>query len=312
MIVKNEERGIRKALESLVGVVDEVVVVDTGSTDGTVGIVGEVAGEWDAAMGAHGEQRPTLNLLHHPWQDDFSEARNFAQDACTGDWCVILDGDEVLEPGDLRQAIYAAGDHAIVGLTCRLEGLSEQVRAHRRSAARWAQPIHNQLTFHGVGRFAPSTTQVFPSYNKGKVRIERSKPMLLEEYEKAPLIPHAPYYLANLAVAESDWPEAKKWARLAVTNAHGHTGYSGAWVPLVHATFMVDGLEAAMQVADEGLAEHPRFADLWHAKANLCAVKWTTLLSDPVYLFQIETHYPPEQRDTCWKGLGFVLDDDAT
>ena len=60
MIVKDEEANIRRFLESIVDVVDEIIVVDTGSTDRTPEIVKEY----------------TDKLYFHEWQNDFSEARN--------------------------------------------------------------------------------------------------------------------------------------------------------------------------------------------------------------------------------------------
>lgn len=82
MIVKNEERFLRTCLESVREVVDEMIVVDTGSTDRTI----EIAEE----MGAQ--------VSHFAWTGSFSEARNAALAEATGDWVLILDADEVLSP----------------------------------------------------------------------------------------------------------------------------------------------------------------------------------------------------------------------
>lgn len=78
MIVKDEEHNIRRALESVKGVADEIVVVDTGSTDRTPKIVKEY----------------TDRLYFHEWKNDFSEARNFSLKFPTCEWVLILDADE--------------------------------------------------------------------------------------------------------------------------------------------------------------------------------------------------------------------------
>lgn len=78
MIVKNEEKNIRRALEWGKGTVFEQIVVDTGSDDHTI----EIARELGATV------------FQFPWIDDFSAAKNFAIDKAKGDWIVFLDADE--------------------------------------------------------------------------------------------------------------------------------------------------------------------------------------------------------------------------
>ena len=80
MIVKNEARGLARCLQSVQGVVDECIVLDTGSTDDTVAIAQ-----------AHGAR-----VAHFSWVDDFSAARNAALALSSADWHLVLDGDEWL------------------------------------------------------------------------------------------------------------------------------------------------------------------------------------------------------------------------
>ncbi|MEW6327176.1 MAG: glycosyltransferase [Thermodesulfobacteriota bacterium] len=85
MIVKNEGAYLSKCLNSVRSVVDEIVIVDTGSTDRTI----EIARNYGA------------KVIEHPWNDDFSEARNVSLDHATGDWILVLDADEVIAEMDL-------------------------------------------------------------------------------------------------------------------------------------------------------------------------------------------------------------------
>jgi len=78
MIVKNEEKNIRRALSWAGDLVFEKIVVDTGSTDRTV----EIA----ESLGA--------KVLHFEWINDFSAAKNFAIEQAKGDWIAFLDADE--------------------------------------------------------------------------------------------------------------------------------------------------------------------------------------------------------------------------
>ncbi len=80
MIVKNEEPFLPQVLTSVKNIVDEMVILDTGSTDRTV----EIAKEFGA------------RVHHFQWCNDFSAARNEVLNYVQGDWVLVLDADEVL------------------------------------------------------------------------------------------------------------------------------------------------------------------------------------------------------------------------
>lgn len=84
MIVKNEEEVLARCLNSVKDLVDEIIIVDTGSTDSTRQIAREF----------------TNNVFEFPWIDDFSAARNFAFSKATMDYMLWLDADDVLLPRD--------------------------------------------------------------------------------------------------------------------------------------------------------------------------------------------------------------------
>jgi tetratricopeptide (TPR) repeat protein len=82
LIARNEEQNLPRALKSIGGVADEVIVTDTGSTDATVDIASQFGAQ----------------VYHFPWCDDFSAARNFTLDQARGRWVLWLDADEELLP----------------------------------------------------------------------------------------------------------------------------------------------------------------------------------------------------------------------
>ena len=89
MIVKNEERVLGDCLTSIKPWVNEIIVVDTGSTDRTP----EIAKE-------HGAK-----VFHSPWQDDFSQARNVSISHATGDWILWMDADDTI-PEECGRALH--------------------------------------------------------------------------------------------------------------------------------------------------------------------------------------------------------------
>lgn len=96
MIVRNEERFLPGCLESVRAEVDEIVIVDTGSSDRTPDIARDAGAV----------------LLTYPWHGDFAAARNVALDAASGDWILYIDADErllVAKPGDLRRVVDRPG-----------------------------------------------------------------------------------------------------------------------------------------------------------------------------------------------------------
>ncbi|MDO5520609.1 MAG: glycosyltransferase family 2 protein [bacterium] len=81
MIVKDEQKNLRRCLDSLHGLMDEIIIVDTGSTDQTK----EIANEY------------TDKVFDYKWEDDFSKARNYCISKATKDYIYIADADEVLD-----------------------------------------------------------------------------------------------------------------------------------------------------------------------------------------------------------------------
>ena len=88
LIVKDEEQFLGQCLASVRGLADQIVIVDTGSTDRTVAIAKE-----------HGAE-----VHDFVWCDDFSAARNAALEHATGDWILMLDADEEL-PSESHNAL---------------------------------------------------------------------------------------------------------------------------------------------------------------------------------------------------------------
>lgn len=139
MIVKNEESCLERCLKSIAGV-DELVIVDTGSEDNTV----EIAKKY------------TDKVFYGPdylWRDDFSFSRNQSLSKCTGDWVLIIDADETLEPGGIekiRNYIKTAKQNTVYFETIADNSPSDihhSIRLFKNNAGiHWAGRIHNYLS----------------------------------------------------------------------------------------------------------------------------------------------------------------------
>jgi glycosyltransferase involved in cell wall biosynthesis len=90
MIVKNGERDLPECLQSVQGIVDEIVIADTGSSDASVDIA----------------RRYSAKVLNIPWENDFSKARNTSLAEVRAEWVLMMDADERLDP-DARSALPA-------------------------------------------------------------------------------------------------------------------------------------------------------------------------------------------------------------
>lgn len=140
LVTKNEERHLAEVLASCRGA-DEIVVVDSGSTDRTVAIA-EAAG---------------ARVFHQEWLG-FAAQKNLALARCSHEWVLHLDGDEVLSPGAIAliRAAIASGsadgflirrDDRFMGESMSRSHLRPFLRLYRRAGARWDE---RQLVHEGV------------------------------------------------------------------------------------------------------------------------------------------------------------------
>jgi len=203
MIIKNEENNLDRALGSIKPYVDEIIIVDTGSTDNSI----EIAKKY------------TDKVFFHEWKDDFSEARNYSLQFPTCDWVLIYDADE-----EVREDF--------VGIREFLENLPEDVntvylptisyldwdlkkmevastaRLFRNGTVHYENIVHNQAIYKGKVVEAP-----FRIYHYGyiwtrelkKKKYDRTKSLLvklLNENKDMPVAERV-YYLCQLYKTES-------------------------------------------------------------------------------------------------------------
>lgn len=151
MIVRNEKKHLARCLRSAKPVVDDIVVVDTGSMDGSKDIA------W--AFGAR--------VYDFQWTDDFSKARNFGLSKAAGDWILVLDADEVLSAGDyprFRQALEMYTNRP-AALRIRTRNYSNQVNTVGFRLNRGEFPEEA-----GIGWYPSDKVRLFS--NDARIRFE--------------------------------------------------------------------------------------------------------------------------------------------
>ena len=139
LIAKDEEASIGMAIKSVLALVDEVIVVDTGSKDNTR-IIAEGYG---------------ARVLDVTWEDDFSQARNACLDEALSDWVLILDADEFLQPVRPVEFQRLLHDPNVAGYRLRMASPigeeasrnSTMIRLFRNEPSiRYCYPIFEQIS----------------------------------------------------------------------------------------------------------------------------------------------------------------------
>jgi len=198
LIVKNEARCLARCLQSIRNAVHEIVVVDTGSTDNTV----QIAQDFGA------------KIFTFQWIDDFSAARNYALDQCTGDWILVLDADEYAsEPLATEITRFIQGTPSIG----RLKIVSD---FRRNGQLLRSQSFVSRLFPKGVrfeGRIHEQLVSSLPRQNLESElwhdgyletqKSDRNVKLLQRELEAAP---DSAYYLFQLAIEYSSLNQTQK------------------------------------------------------------------------------------------------------
>lgn len=138
IITKNEELNLTRCINSVKNIADEIIVVDTGSTDNTVNLA--------KSLGAL--------VYYHKWNNNFSEAKNVALDKCTKDWIFVIDADEALEKNhdlQLKNLIQNTNKEALylnlinwIGNTSINENQSLRIFRNRKEY-RFVSRLHEQI-----------------------------------------------------------------------------------------------------------------------------------------------------------------------
>lgn len=272
MIVKNEEPFLEGCLQSVRGVVDEIVIVDTGSTDQTIAIA----------------ERYGAKVVHHEWDGDFAAARNVSIQHATGDWILVLDADERLDAESLPHLKPALHRKDVAGYALAIEnrlGTDDDLTINqavifrmfpRRSDIYYEGIVHEQASLSAQRTGLPThfcplkiihlgyMTSVMEDRNK----LERNLALLQRQAE---LQPEFPYVFFNLGQTHKmmDRPEeAEAYFKVALEKLkasksdHGIPYYSTLYFSLSDLYRKQKRYAEAHALLEEGLEHYDTFPDL--------------------------------------------------
>jgi tetratricopeptide (TPR) repeat protein len=287
MIVRDEEQMLPRCLAAVAPAVDEIVIVDTGSTDATV----EIAKSFGA------------KVIEFPWTGSFSEARNVSFEAATGDWVMYLDADEVLVAEDVeqlraltaqtwREAFYLVETSYTGELGDGGAIVNNALRVFRnRPEYRFKDRLHEQIA-HTLPTYIPGRVEQTPvrithygylgSVRDAKEKSQRNIELLRKQAAESPKTPFLHFNLGSEYIVVGNLNAAideLKTAR-SLIGAEGNLTRA-EYVPslftrLVMVLRMSGKLVEADRTAAEGLELFPQFTDLVLAQARIAQAQGDT------------------------------------
>ena len=264
MIVKNEENCLARTLESIQSLVDEIVITDTGSTDATI----EIA------------SRFTDRILIHPWQDSFSEARNYSLQYSTTDWVCSIDADEWIEcdESELETLLNSELNTVYCPILSELPG--GRVGRHflprlfKRGTAHYEGVVHNQLIHSQPAGATNAIRFSHTGYNESpeimKRKQERTINLLRKQLESDPANTYALMNLGRVLRNHGELQEAMDVIErgLALEKSNLAIREMLLITKLLSLVDLEDA-EGAQKVAIEGLAVNAANLDFLFMKAKL-------------------------------------------
>lgn len=268
LIVKNESETLDKCIRSMKKILDELIVVDTGSVDNTV----EIAKQY------------TDKIYHYEWRNDFSDARNFAISKARHEWIVFLDADEYFSersPKNIRKTINEENGTAdalmvkgynIVATTGQVVENFSAIRVFRnKPELRYYGRIHEHLRRKGKFIIADCTdiVEIFHTgYNKAvidaKNKDERNFSLLLKDIEERPDDGTTHFYLSLQYISVEDYRNTLYHAKKALEyGVHVFGGEALSYVNYVKASLRLehDDVNYLIALCQECITKHPNYPD---------------------------------------------------
>lgn len=275
MIVKNEGKYLRRCLSSVSNIVDEIVIVDTGSSDDTV----QIAKEFGAVLG------------YFEWNQNFSDARNQALSLATKEWILVLDADEYLRFEDRENLIKAFNDFNNDGYIIKTLNFNEDDNTQTFITNLNQRIFKNNKNYTYQGAIHEQVICINPEMQKNGFKIidvgfyhsgylatvvkDKNKPNRnLEILKKlAEEDPSNTFTLFNLANEYSQLNEFEEAFRL-YDEAYKKESFSVGFMPKLvifrfHCLINMNKTDEALQAIKEGLKAYPDYTELVYYRGLL-------------------------------------------
>ncbi|MFH2043932.1 MAG: glycosyltransferase [Pseudomonadota bacterium] len=263
MIVKNEEVFLDQCLKSICDYVDEIIIVDTGSTDGTVDIA----------------RKYTEKIYFHPWEGSFSKARNQAMGYATCDWILTIDADEEFVAGSgelLRQAVRESGfaDAIHANVISTYSGGRKAARHNSERILRNNGIIHYEGIVHNrvEGAFKIKESRIELMHygydvdeKKAQEKFLRTIHLLKKQIEENPTDPMPHHYLGTSYLSRGMDEEAAKESVIAIDLAErqndGNPMYLWSRHNAAITFFRMGNLDKAGEYSLDAIRKYPDHLD---------------------------------------------------
>ncbi len=255
MIVRNEERYLHECLESVKNLVDQIVIVDTGSTDNTVSIAEEFGSI----------------IFNFEWENNFSSARNYALSKSTGDWILYLDADERLTKDSVNEIKNITAQNDLLGCRCRVISLDDfngkpnymrYTRLFKNSPGiKFIGSIHEQIDkslFANSYKIIDTGIEIIHvgyniPYEEIKKKVQRNLTLLNKEYENDKSSYNA-FQLANTYTILKDYSAAERYYLTAVEESNLNREYKAhGYMNLAGYELKKHNLSCALEYLNKGL-----------------------------------------------------------
>lgn len=268
VLTRNNGKTIIECLRPLTKAANEVVVLDTGSTDSTLTQVGSLG----------------IRVIESDWNDDFSEPRNYATSLATGDWIFSVDSDEILFEEDIhlvRQYIERCPSNINLLRVQQMNKICNEIHPYpvtrlfrNHIGIKWEGAVHEQLVVpHGVSAKEELTN--IRLYHEGhdpakvdvNAKLKRNEEMLRKALQKNSNDVSAMVHLGIQLSQAPDPNEGVKLLRKALSKLKRETGnplipeIRKAMFNALKVTGDVDGAEEQLRLLTN---EFPDYPDGWY------------------------------------------------